>query len=345
MLGIETSCDETSAAVLVHRANGPELAGLVILSQDVHKIYGGVVPELASRAHLTAIDPVVGSALDEAGLSIGDVQAIAVTAGPGLVGSLLVGVCYAKALAAAGNRTLIGVHHLEGHVFAGKLEDPSLQPPFVALIVSGGHTLLLDVPEWGRYILMGQTRDDAAGEAFDKVAGMLGLGYPGGPEIERLAKHGIDRFEFPRPMLGAGLDFSFSGLKTAVLYAVKASDDLEADRADLAASFQAAVFEVLTGKAAAALAETGYSTLVIGGGVACSRSLVSFVIERIGESAHVVVASPRFNADNAAMIARAGWFHLASGRSSDLYLDADPRMPWPGLIRPRKESRSRRIVG
>ncbi len=347
VLGIETSCDETSAAVLLRQPNGagPELASLVILSQDVHKIYGGVVPELASRAHLTAIDPVVGQALEDARVSIGDVEAIAVTTGPGLVGSLMVGVCYAKALAAMGKRTLIGVHHLEGHVFASLLEDPTVQPPFVALIVSGGHTLLLDVSEWGRYSLLGETRDDAAGEAFDKVASMLGLGYPGGPEIERLAKEGVDRFEFPRPMIGAGLDFSFSGLKTAVLYAVKASDNLEADRVDLAASFQAAVFDVLFAKANAALAATGYSTLVIGGGVACSKSLAAAAVDSLGGSVRVAVASPRLNADNAAMIARAGWFHLDLGRSSDLYLDADARMPWPGLVRTSVKSGTRRIVG
>ena len=345
VLGIETSCDETSAAVLVRQPSGPELASLVILSQDVHSIYGGVVPELASRAHLSAIDPVVNSALDQAEIPISAVDGIAVTAGPGLVGSLMVGVCYAKALAAVGNRTLIGVHHLEGHVFASLLENPTLQPPFVALIVSGGHTLLLDVPDWGQYHLLGETRDDAAGEAFDKVASMLGLGYPGGPEIEQLAQVGVDRFKFPRPMLGAGLDFSFSGLKTAVLYAVRASADLEADRADLAASFQAAAFDVLTAKAEAALAATGYSTLVIGGGVACSRTLASVVSERLGSSARVAIASRRLNADNAAMIARAGWFHLDLGRSSDLYLDADPRMQWPGLIRPPRKQSTRRNVG
>jgi N6-L-threonylcarbamoyladenine synthase len=311
----------------------------------VHRIYGGVVPELASRAHLTALDPVVGQALEEAEVSLGDVDAIAVTAGPGLVGSLMVGVCYAKALAAIGGRTLIGVHHLEGHLFASLLEDPSVQPPIVALIVSGGHTLLLDVPEWGHYRLLGETRDDAAGEAFDKVASMLGLGYPGGPEIERLARDGSDRFAFTRPMLGAGLDFSFSGLKTAVLYAVKASGDLDADRADLAASFQAAVFDVLLGKAAAALTETGYSTLVIGGGVACSKSLAEAASAALGGSARVSIASPRLNADNAAMIARTGWFHIDLGRSSNLDLDADARMPWPGLVRPPARRGKRRFIG
>ena len=333
VLGIETSCDETSAALLVRGSQGPELAGLVILSQDVHKVFGGVVPELASRAHLTAIGPVVDRVLLEAGLPLSAVDGVAVTAGPGLVGSLMVGVCYAKSLAAVGRRTLIGVHHLEGHVFAPLLEDPFLEPPFVALIVSGGHTLLLDVPEWGQYRLLGETRDDAAGEAFDKVASMLELGYPGGPEIERIAKQGTDRFDFPRPMMGAGLDFSFSGLKTAVLYAVRGAADLDADKADIAASFQAAVFDVLISKARTAVLETGHPTVVLGGGVACSRTLVAQAAERLRSVARVAVASPRLNADNAAMIARAGWFHLDNGRRSDLSLEAEARMPWPGLER------------
>jgi N6-L-threonylcarbamoyladenine synthase len=300
----------------------------------VHRVYGGVVPELASRAHLTALDPVIKRALTEAGLPLSAVEAIAVTAGPGLVGALLVGVCHAKALAAAGNRTLIGVNHLEGHVFAPTLDDPFLEPPFVALLVSGGHTMLLDVMEWGHYRLLGETRDDAAGEAFDKVASMLDLGYPGGPEIERLALEGQDRFGFPRPMLGSGLDFSFSGLKTAVLYAVRGSADVTADRADLAASFQSAVFDVLMSKARDALEYTGHPTLVLGGGVACSKSLSSFAAERLRGIARVAVARPRLNADNAAMIARAGWFRLERGETSDLFLDADARMPWPGLERP-----------
>jgi len=333
VLGIETSCDETSAALLVRGGQGPELASLVILSQDVHKVFGGVVPELASRAHLTAIRPVVDRALLEAGLPLSAVDGVAVTAGPGLVGSLMVGVCFAKGLAAVGSRELIGVHHLEGHVFAPLLEDPYLDPPFVALIVSGGHTLLLDVPEWGHYRLMGETRDDAAGEAFDKVASMLGLGYPGGPEIEQLAKQGTDRYGFPRPMLNTGLDFSFSGLKTAVLYAVRGSADIEADKADIAASFQTAVFDVLIGKVRAALHESGHPTVVLGGGVACSRTLVRLAAERLQGLARVAVASPRLNADNAAMIARAGWFHLDHGRRSDLYLEPEARLAWPGLER------------
>ncbi len=333
VLGIETSCDETSAAVLVSDRGRPELASLVILSQDIHRIFGGVVPELASRAHLTALDPVVRRALEEAGLPLSAVDAVAVTAGPGLVGALLVGVCYGKALAAAGDRQLIGVHHLEGHIFAPTLEDHDLEPPFVALVVSGGHTLLLDAPAWGRYRLLGETRDDAAGEAFDKVASMLGLGFPGGPAIERLARSGHDRFSFPRPMLHEGFDFSFSGLKTAVLYAVRGSRDREADRADLAASFQAAVIDVLAQKVAAAIDRLGYRTALLGGGVACNRALCQRVAQDLAGRARVAVASPRLNADNAAMIGRAGWFHLARGERSDHYLDADPNLPWPGLER------------
>jgi tRNA N6-adenosine threonylcarbamoyltransferase len=331
VLGIETSCDETSAAILVQDVHGPELASLVILSQDIHAVFGGVVPELASRAHLRTIVPVVTSALVQAGVTLDSVGAIAVTAGPGLIGSLLVGVSYAKGLAVATGKRLIGVHHLEGHVFAPTLDDRDLEPPFVALIVSGGHTLLLDVPEWGRYRLLGKTRDDAAGEAFDKVATLLGMVYPGGPEVERLARKGQPRFPFPRPMIADGFDFSFSGLKTAVLYAVRDSDDLERDRADLAASFQRAVFDVLGAKLERALELTGYATVVVGGGVACNRTLAEDLKARLAGRAQVAIAPPRFNSDNAAMIARVGWFHLENGRESDHYLEAHARMAWPGL--------------
>jgi N6-L-threonylcarbamoyladenine synthase len=333
VLGIETSCDETSAAVLTRQQNGPHLASLVILSQDVHRVFGGVVPELASRAHVRAIGPVVRQALDDAATALEAVDAVTVTSGPGLVGSLLVGVCFAKGLAAGRGIPVVGVHHLEGHVFAPALEDPALAPPFVALVVSGGHTLLLDVPEWGRYRLLGETRDDAAGEAFDKVASMLGLGYPGGPAIEREAAGGHDRFRLPRPMLGDGFDFSFSGLKTAVLHTIRKLDDVAAHRADVAASFQTAVFDVLTSKVKAALEHTGYDRVVLGGGVACSRTLTARMEEQLHGQATVSVAAPRLNADNAAMIARAGWFHLERGERSDLSLDASARMPWPGLER------------
>jgi len=234
LLALETSCDETSAAVLTAGAANPRLDSLVILSQDIHQVFGGVVPELASRAHLKTIGAVVDRALGEAGVALEDLEGIVVTAGPGLVGALLVGLMYGKTLAHDLGLPLLGVHHLEGHLFAPTLEDPEFQPPFVGLLVSGGHTMLLDVPQWGTYRLLGQTRDDAAGEAFDKVGTLLGLGYPGGPAIERLAVQGRPgRYDFPRPMLRElnrpGPDrftFSFSGLKTAVLRAVRASSDL-----------------------------------------------------------------------------------------------------------------------
>ena len=332
VLGIETSCDETSAAVLVGDRRRPELAGLVILSQDIHRVFGGVVPELASRAHLAALPAVVDRALAEAGLAWSAVDAVAVTQGPGLVGALLVGVVYAKALAYAGERRLIGVHHMEGHLFAPAIEDPELAPPFVALLVSGGHTMLLDVPAWGRYRLLGATRDDAAGEAFDKVATLLGLGYPGGPVIERLAAGGDPaRFTFPRPMRDEGFEFSFSGLKTAVLYAVRASDDLERDRPHLARAFQDAVLDVLVTKLERAVRATGYRTAVLGGGVACSRALSELAAKRLSGLARVAVASPRLNTDNAAMIARAGWHRLSLGETSDWTLDAKADLPLPGL--------------
>ena len=332
VLGIETSCDETSAALLVGEPSRPELASLVILSQDIHKVFGGVVPELASRAHLAALPAVVERALVEAGVGWHAVDAVAVTAGPGLVGSLLVGVVYAKALAYARDRALIGVNHLEGHLFAPAVEDPALEPPFVALLVSGGHTLLLDVPAWGRYRLLGATRDDAAGEAFDKVATLLGLGYPGGPEIERLAALGDPaRFTFPRPMRDEGFEFSFSGLKTAVLHAVRASADLDRDRPHLARAFQDVVLDVLVTKLERAVHATGYTTAVLGGGVACSRALAALAAHRLAGSARVAVASPRLNADNAAMIARAGWYRLGQGERSDWTLDARADLPLPGL--------------
>jgi N6-L-threonylcarbamoyladenine synthase len=333
LLGIETSCDETSAAVLVGDAARPELASLVILSQDVHAVFGGVVPELASRAHLRTLDPVVRQALAEAGVPLSSVDGIAVTRGPGLIGALLVGVCYAKTLGAALDRPVVGVHHLEGHLFAATLEDPDLAPPFIALLVSGGHTLLLDVAAWGRYRLLGETRDDAAGEAFDKVATLLELGYPGGPPIEELAREGADRFRFPRPMLTDGYDFSFSGLKTAVLHAARASSDLAADRADLARSFQDAVLDVLVEKSARAVEETGHPIVVLGGGVACSQALSRRMAARLRGAARVAVARPRLNLDNAAMIARAGWFRRSRGERAGPELDADPSLPLPGLIR------------
>src|SRR5438552_2988080 len=281
---------------------------------------------------LAALPAVVERALAEAGVGWSVVDAVAVTQGPGLVGALLVGVVYAKALAYAGDRALIGVHHMEGHLFAPAVEDPDLAPPFVALLVSGGHTLLLDVPAWGSYRLLGATRDDAAGEAFDKVATLLGLGYPGGPVIERLAAAGDPaRFTFPRPMLDDGFEFSFSGLKTAVLHAVRASDDLNRDRPHLARAFQDAVLDVLVTKLERAVRATGRHTAVVGGGVACSRALAGRPAERLARLARAAVARPRLHADNAAMIARAGWYRLGLGERSDWTLDARADLPLPGL--------------
>jgi N6-L-threonylcarbamoyladenine synthase len=342
VLGIESSCDETSAAVVRLDEGRPTLESVVILSQDVHNVFGGVVPELASRAHLTAIVPVVDRALLEAGIDLDGVDAIAVTAGPGLVGALLVGLMYGKTLAWTTGKPLIGVHHMEGHLFAPALEDPAFAPPFAALLVSGGHTLLLDVPAWGEYRLLGQTLDDAAGEAFDKVATLLGLGYPGGAPLEKLAATGrAGRFVFPRPLLrdlsGDGpnrWNFSFSGLKTAVLRAVRQSTDLDADRADLARGFQDAALEVLVEKTAAAAEELGYPLAMIGGGVACNRALAQLLRARLGPRVRVAVASPRLNTDNAAMIAAAGAWRLARGERSGPGLEPSDSLPLPGLLSP-----------
>ena len=330
-LGIETSCDETSAAVLRTEDGRPVLDSLVILSQDIHRVFGGVVPELASREHLRTIGPVVDRALAEAGIDPSQLTGIAVTAGPGLIGALLVGLMYAKGLAMGLGKPLIGVHHHEGHLFAPLLEHPDLAPPFTALLVSGGHTMLLDVAAWGDYRLLGQTLDDAAGEAFDKVGTLLGLGYPAGAALERLARQGrAGRFDFPRPMMRQGFDFSFSGLKTAVLRAVRASADLEADRNDLARDFQDAAVDVLVTKTVRAMEATGRETAVIVGGVACNLALRSALAERVGGRGRVVVASPRFNTDNAAMIAAVGAWRLSRGERSGLDLEPFDRGPIPG---------------
>jgi N6-L-threonylcarbamoyladenine synthase len=339
ILGIETSCDETSAAVLETGPGGVSLRSLVILSQDVHAVFGGVVPELASRAHVQTIAPVVQRALSEAGLGMDQLDGVAATMGPGLVGALLVGLMYGKTLAWSLGQPFIGVHHLEGHLFAPTLEDPSLAPPFTALLVSGGHTMLLDVPAWGDYRLLGQTIDDAAGEAFDKVAKLLHLGYPGGPIIERLASEGRpERFPFPRPMLRelgregpTQYAFSFSGLKTAVLRAVQQSADPERDRHDLARGFQDAAIDVLVEKTAHAAIAHGRETVVLGGGVACNRTLADRLRQRLAGRARVSVASPRLNTDNAAMIAAAGAWRLARGERSGWDLEPKDALPLPGL--------------
>jgi N6-L-threonylcarbamoyladenine synthase len=342
ILGIESSCDETSAAVVSGRADAPVLHSLVILSQDVHRIFGGVVPEIASREHLTAVVPVTRAALAEARVALDDIDAIAVTHAPGLVGALLVGVSYAKALGTALGIPVLGVHHMEGHLFATALEHPEATPPFTALLVSGGHTMLLDVPAWGSYRLLGATRDDAAGEAFDKTAKLLGLPYPGGRHVEALAKDGDPaRFRFARPMLNGGqregdadfFDVSFSGLKTAVLHAVKGSSDLERDKTSIARGFQDALVETLVAKTIRAARAARRTRIVLGGGVACNRTLVG-AMERAGETIGAQVFSPtvRLATDNAAMIAAAGLFHLGRGARSEATLNAHAALPIPGLV-------------
>ena len=333
MLGIETSCDETSASVVLWEDSGPRIESLVILSQDVHRIFGGVVPELASRAHVEAIGPVVNQALRDAGVKLDGLDGVAVTMGPGLVGALLVGVMYAKTLAFSRKLPLIGVNHLEGHLFAPMLEAP-LEPPFIGLLVSGGHTMLLDVPRWGSYNWLGGTLDDAAGEAFDKVAKILGLGYPGGAAIEALAREGrAGTITLPRPLLAAGPDdpnhfnFSFSGLKTAALRAIETSDPATFRPADLALAFQDAAVEVLVTKTALAAEAMHRRRVVVGGGVACNQTLVTAMRDRLAGVAELHVASPRLNTDNAAMIAAAGFYKMQNGPIDGLDLETFATAP------------------
>jgi N6-L-threonylcarbamoyladenine synthase len=349
VLGIETSCDETSAAVLSGSGDDVTVESLVILSQDVHAIFGGVVPEIASRVHVTAIVPVVERALSDAGITRKAVDAVAVTNGPGLVGALLVGVSFAKALAFALEVPVIGVHHMEGHLFATALEQPEAVPPFTALLVSGGHTLLLDVEAWGQYRLLGRTRDDAAGEAFDKVAKLLGLPYPGGPEIEReatahAASSSAKTYRFARPMLRRDqrpgdadyYDVSFSGLKTAVLNAVRETPSIApldpGHRTAIARAFQDALIETLVEKTVRAVQQFKRERVVLGGGVAGNRTLVEAMRSRFAPlGASVFAPSPRLATDNAAMIARAGLYHLERGERSGLDLNAFASLAIPGL--------------
>ena len=346
ILGIETSCDETSAAVLSGNGDQTRLDSLVILSQDVHRVFGGVVPELASRAHLTSIVPVTERALADASVTLGDVDAVAVTAGPGLVGALLVGVSFGKAIAHGTGAALVGVHHMEGHLFATSLEHPDAVPPFTALLVSGGHTLLIDVERWGAYRMLGATRDDAAGEAFDKVAKLLGLPYPGGRPIERLAGESSAEearpFRFTKPMVRGDqqlgdpdyFDVSFSGLKTAVLHAVRGSDNIERDARGIARAFQDALIGSLVEKTARAVQVFDRKRVVLGGGVACNRALAAAMRERVEPlGASVYAPAPRLATDNAAMIARAGLFHFERGVRDSLGLNAYASMPIPGMVR------------
>lgn len=346
LLAIESSCDETAAAVV---RNGREVLSDCISSQiEIHQKYGGVVPEIASRKHVEAVIPCVQNALEEAGLTLKDLDGVAVTSGPGLVGALLVGVSFAKALAFAADLPLIGVHHIDGHISANYIEDPSLEPPFLCLVASGGHSHLVYVRDYGIYDILGQTRDDAAGEAFDKVARALGLGYPGGPAIDRAAAQGNpDAFSFPHAKIdGASYDFSFSGLKSAVLNLLnqqnmrdKSKLNGEEERldagasdprfvADVAASFQRSVVDVLEEHLMRAASEYGVDKIALAGGVAsntCLRERITKACEK--EGIRFVCPRPRLCTDNAAMIGAAGYYAWLRGVRSTLDLNAMPDLP------------------
>lgn len=329
ILAIESSCDETAAAVV---KNGRTVLSNIISSQiDLHTIYGGVVPELASRKHMEQINQVVDKALEEANVKLSDITAIAVTYGPGLVGALLVGLSHAKALAYAAGKPLIGVHHIEGHICANYIENPMLEPSFGCLVVSGGHTHLVNVKGYGEYEVLGRTRDDAAGEAFDKVARAVGLGYPGGPKIDKLAKEGNpEAIVFPRAKIADSVyDFSFSGIKSSVLNYLNQCEmrKEEFNRADLVASFQKAVVDVLVDHAMLAVKEYGFKKLAIAGGVA-SNSALRAAMQETCEKAGVDFyhPSPVLCTDNAAMIGAAGYYEYLAGNFSDLSLNAIPSL-------------------
>jgi N6-L-threonylcarbamoyladenine synthase len=324
VLGIETSCDETAAALVM---GGYDVVSSAVSTQvDLHAQFGGVVPEIAGRAHLDLLNPMVARAIVEAGVAPERIDAVACTVGPGLIGALLVGVSAAKALALTWNVPFVGVNHMEAHLYAAFLEDPTLQFPLVVMLVSGGHTMLIEMQDHGRYRLLGQTIDDAAGEAFDKVARFLGLDYPGGPAIDREAVHGDpEAINFPRAMLHDGLDFSFSGLKTSVMNHVRKHPDVST--ADVAASFQAAVVDVLVQKAKRAAHQVGAKGLVLGGGVAANSLLRERFLSVCTESGiQGFLPSREMCTDNAAMIAAAGWHRLRSDGPTSLDVGAYPNM-------------------
>ncbi len=324
ILAIETSCDETAAAVV---EDGRLIRSSVVSSQvDLHAAFGGVVPEVASRAHVDLLGPVVGQALREAGIDGGELDAVAATIGPGLIGSLLVGVSAAKAYSLAWQIPFVGVNHMEGHLHAAFLEDPDMALPAVVLLVSGGHTMLIHMLEGGRYRLLGQTIDDAAGEAFDKVARYLGLGYPGGPAIDRLSASGDPRaVAFPRGLWRDGYDFSFSGLKTSVINYVRKNPSVST--ADVSASFQAAVVEVLVEKTRAAAQAVGARSICIGGGVAANSALRSAIVDAATDDGRAAfVPSRAMCTDNAAMVGATAWYRLQTDGPTPLDAAADPNL-------------------
>jgi N6-L-threonylcarbamoyladenine synthase len=335
VLGIETSCDETAAAV--YDGEGGLLAHRLFSQIDLHARYGGVVPELASRDHVRKLIPLIEEVLAASSSKPEDIHGIAYTSGPGLVGALLVGAAVGRSLAFGWGIPAVGVHHLEGHLLAPMLEADPPGFPFLALLVSGGHTLLAEVTGLGRYAILGASLDDAAGEAFDKTAKMLGLPYPGGPHLAKLAEQGRSgRFEFPRPMLDRpGFDFSFSGLKTAVVVAVRGIDLDDQTRADVARAFEDAVVETLVTKCERALKETGATTLVVAGGVGANRRLRE-ALSAMGVRRGVRVSYPRpeFCTDNAAMIAYAGYLRLHAGQQESLPIRARARWPIDELLPP-----------
>jgi len=327
ILGIESSCDETSAAVV---KNGRQVLSNVISSQvSLHQKYGGVVPEIASRKHVELIMPVIHQGLEEAGITFDQIDAIGVTYGPGLVGALLVGLSAAKALAFALDKPLVGVHHIEGHIAANYIEHSQLEPPFVCLVASGGHSHIVYVEDYDRFEIMGKTRDDAAGEAFDKVARAVGLGYPGGPLIDKAAKTGNSKaIAFPRVVFKDGsLDFSFSGLKTAVLYYLNTMEQKGEKYSveDVCASFQAAVVDVLTDNLIAAAQIKGTNKVALAGGVAANSLLRSELLNKAkSHGFEFYYPKPVLCTDNAAMIAAAAYYEFIKGKTSDLYLNAVP---------------------
>ncbi len=329
ILAIESSCDETAAAVVV---NGREVLSNVISTQiPIHTLYGGVVPEIASRKHIERINTVIESALSEAEMSLDDIDAIGVTYGPGLVGALLVGVAEAKAISFACNKPLVGVHHIEGHISANYIEYPELEPPFLCLVVSGGHTHLVRVKDYGKYEILGRTVDDAAGEAFDKVARAIGLGYPGGPKVEKKALEGNpEAIPFPRAKVtGSEYDFSFSGLKSAVLNYMNAArmKGEEVNEADIAASFQAAVVDALVSHAMEAVSEYGTDKMAIAGGVASNGAFRKAMKEACDKKGiGFYCPAPVLCTDNAAMIGAAAYYDYLNGRRDGLNLNAVPNL-------------------